>query len=353
MNPRLAKHRTIDFYHKLPKVELHRHLEGSLRLRTLLEVGREHGLQLPGTGKLRELVQVGDNEEYTFANFLKKFETLRLFYRSPEIISRVTRETIEDAAQDNICYMEIRFTPVALSRAEGFPLGEVMDWVLESAQSAEAEFGVKTRLIASFNRHEDISLAEEVVQLAIERKDRGIVGLDMAGNEAKFSGRGFLGLLKEAKQAGMNLTIHAGEWGGPENVGDAILYLGADRIGHGVRVLEDPDITILARERAIPFEVCVTSNYQSGVIPSLTVHPLSRMLEHNLNVTINTDDPSISQITLSDEYRVTCEDLGIKLTTLRERVIAAAQASFLPKNEKLTLVDQLKQKFDEQHILAG
>ena len=329
-------------------MELHRHLEGSLRLRTLLEIGREHGLGLPGTGKLRELVQIEENQEFSFSNFLSKFETLRLFYRSPEVIERITSETIEDAARDNVRYLEIRFTPVALSRAEGFPLGEVMDWVIEGTRKAEAKFGVKTRLIASVNRHEDISLAEEVAKLAIDRMGRGIVGLDMAGNEAKNSGRGFLGLLKEARQAGLNLTIHAGEWGGSDNVMDAILYLSANRIGHGVRVLDDPEVTRLAHDRQIPFEVCVTSNYQSGVIPSLTVHPLPRMLHYGLNVTINTDDPSISQITLGDEYRTVCDDLGLSLETLRQRVLAAAQAAFLPEDEKKELVEQIDREFPRE-----
>jgi adenosine deaminase len=339
------RHFSQDFFRNLPKVELHRHLEGSLRLRTLLEIGRQHGLGLPETGKLRELVQISDNEEYTFSNFLSKFETLRLFYRSPEVIERVTRETIEDAARDNVRYMELRFTPVALSRAEGFPLGEVMDWVIAGAHKAEAEFGVKTRLIASVNRHEDIRLAEEVARLSAERKDQGIIALDMAGNEAAVPGRGFLGVLKEARQMGLHLTIHAGEWGGAENVMDAILYLGADRIGHGVRVLEDPDVTHLARDRGIPFEVCVTSNYQSGVTLSQTVHPLPRMLAHGLNVTINTDDPSISQITLSDEYQTVCEDLGLSIETLQQCVMAAVKAAFLNDEEKQTLLEQIQSEF--------
>jgi adenosine deaminase len=127
-------------------------------------------------------------------------------------------------------------------------------------------------------------------------------------------------------------------------VQDAILYLQAERIGHGVRVLEDPSTVALARERSIPFEVCVTSNYQSGVIPSLTVHPLPRMISLGLNVTINTDDPSISQITLSDEYRLVCEDLGLSLRSLRERSLAAARAAFLPESERLELAKLVQEE---------
>lgn len=334
-----------DFFRGLPKVDLHRHLEGSLRLSTLLEVGRLHGLRLPGTNRLRELVQVGEDELFSFENFLSKFETLRLFYRSPEIISRLTRETIADAAADNVRYLELRFTPAALSRAEQFSLAEVMDWVIDGTHLAEEEFGVTTRLIASVNRNEGVDIALEVARLAAERQPAGIVGVDLAGNEAHYSGLMFAGVFKEATQAGLHITIHAGEWGGAANVAEAITHLRAERIGHGVRVLEDPAVAALARERGVTFEVCITSNYQSGVVPALSVHPLPRMLAHGLNATINTDDPSISQICLSDEYRLANEDLGLSLEVLRERVLAAANAAFLPDEERQRLVAALAQEF--------
>jgi adenosine deaminase len=346
--PRPSKFsRPAEFYKSLPKVDLHRHLEGSLRLRTLLEVGRAHGLSLPNTNRLRELVQIGDDEAFTFENFLSKFQTLRLFYRSPEIIERITHEAIADAATDNVRYLELRFTPVALGRAEGFPLEQVIQWVIDGTHKAVAEYHVKTRLIVSMNRHESPDLAARVVKIAANFIQDGLVGVDLAGDEAGFSGLLFTGVFKEAQQAGLHITIHAGEWGGAQNVSEAIRQLRAERIGHGVRVLEDPSVTILARERGIPFEVCITSNYQSGVIPELSVHPLSRMISLGLNATINTDDPSISQITLSDEYRLACEDLGLSLETLRERVLAAAGAAFLPENERQLLGEELAREFDK------
>ena len=326
-------------------MELHRHLEGSLRLRTLLDVGRAHGLGLPNTNQLRELVQIGEEEAFTFENFLSKFQTLRLFYRSPEVIQRVTQEAIADAAADNIRYLELRFTPIALGRAEGFPLSDVMDWVIEGARQASEMHGIKTSLIASVNRHEGPEIAQQVAQLAAERAGKGIVGLDLAGNEADYSGLPFAGVFREARQAGLRITVHAGEWGPAINVMEAITQLGAERIGHGVRVLEDPSITALARERQTIFEVCVTSNYQSGVIPALSVHPLPRMLSLGLNATINTDDPSISQITLSDEYQLVCENLNISTADLKNRVLAAAANAFLPEEEKSGLVESLKAQF--------
>jgi adenosine deaminase len=333
----------LNKFHTLPKVELHRHLEGSLRLDTMLDIARAHSVTVPASIiRLSNMVQVQEEEPYTFQNFLAKFQTLRLFYRSPEVITRITREAVEDVARDNVRYLELRFTPVALSRAEGFPLHDVMEWVCSAARQASEDMGVKVALIASVNRHESVELAEQAVWLAAQNMDKGMVGLDLAGNEAEFPGEPFAGLFNEARQAGLHITIHAGEWGGAENVREAIEVLGAERIGHGVRVMEDPGVVDLARERGTTFEVCVTSNYQSGVVPKLDEHPLAQMLDAGLNVTINTDDPSISRITLSNEFRLIGEDMGISDKVLKERILAAARASFLPEDEREALVHHLK-----------
>jgi adenosine deaminase len=331
------------FFQLLPKVELHRHLEGSLRLKTMQEVARSQGLSVPaGTRPLLDLVQVQESEPNTYQNFLSKFDTLRLFYRSPEIIHRVTREAIEDAARDNIRYLELRFTPVALSRAERFPLGEVMDWVCDATARAAAEFGITARLIASVNRHESVELAEQVAWLAADRIPCGILGLDLAGNEAEFPSKPFEGIFVEARQAGLKLTVHAGEWAGASSVRAALEDLHSDRIGHGVRVLEDAQTLVLAVEHQAAFEVCLTSNYQTGVVPSIKEHPLLRMLQAGLKVTLCTDDPSISQISLSDEYQRACQDLELEPGKLKGIILAAAQASFLPETERKILVEGLR-----------
>ena len=334
-----------DFYKSLPKVELHRHLEGSLRLKTIRDIARAEGIAVPpGTGPLSMLVQVQTGDPYTHQNYLAKFNTLRMFYRSPEVIQRVTREAVEDAASDNVRYLELRFTPVALSRAESFPLGDVMDWVCESANKAASEFNLLVRLIASVNCHESVELAEQVAGLAAARIGRGMLGLDLAGNEAEFASVPFVGVFKEAHQAGLKLTIHAGEWAGAANVQVAMEMFNADRIGHGVRVMENPNTVEMARERGIAFEVCMASNYQTGVVQSLQEHPIMKILNAGLNVTICTDNPSISQITLTDEYHRVCEDLGMDRKILKERILAAAQASFLPEAERDKLMGQLRKE---------
>lgn len=335
----------VNRYKSLPKVELHRHLEGSLRLSTMVDIAQKHGVTIPVSMlNLSGLVQVQDKDPMTFSNFLDKFKTLRLFYKSPDVIHRVTREAVEDAANDNCRYLELRFTPVALSRAEGFPLHDVIDWVITSSQEAAKKHNIKVGLIASVNRHESPELAEQVAWLAVEHIKNGMLGLDLAGNEAEFKSTGFHGIFKEAKQSGLHITIHAGEWGPAENIRDAIENLGAERIGHGVRVLESESVTALARERGMVFEVCVTSNFQSGVVPSLELHPLPRMLDAQLKVTVNTDDPSVSRITLAQEYQHVCEDLNVPLDVLKNCVLNAAKASFLPDDEKNDLVDSIKKE---------
>lgn len=341
----LTQKRPNEFYKSLPKVDLHRHLEGSLRFETIRELARRNGMDLPATAELRTLVQIQEDEPFTFENFLSKFTTLRLFYRSPEVIHRITREAIEDAAADNIRYLEMRFTPVALSRAEGFPLADVMDWVIEATKHADEEFNVKTRLIASVNRHESPALAAQVSYLAAERIQEGIVGLDLAGDESGFSAEPFAEIFHAAKQNGLGITVHAGEWDTGENVAQAVQLLEADRIGHGIRVLESEKAIRMTQEYKTPFEVCITSNYQSGAVSDIDDHPITQMLSLGLNATINTDDPSISQLKLSDEYRLACEVLGMSVESLQECVLAAAQAAFLPEIDKNLLIKSLKEEF--------
>jgi len=340
-----------EFYKVLPKVELHRHLEGSLRVPTMMEIVRAHEMDVKNTGYLRPLVQVDHQEPYTFENFLSKFGTLRLFYKSPDIIKRISWEAVEDAAQDNVRYIELRFTPVAISRAEGFPMAQVVDWVIESVLQAADHFQIMVRLIISINRHESLDLAREALNIALERQKDGIVGVDLAGNEADFSAEPFRDLIGEAKQGGLRVTIHAGEWNGAENVRQAIEDLGADRIGHGIRVLEDSRVVALARERGTLFEVCVTSNLHSGVVDIIANHPIKNMIESGLNVTINTDDPSISRINLSSEYQTVHKDLDISMDMIGTRVKAAAQGAFLPTELKRKLANTIEKEFMRKLIL--
>lgn len=329
----------------LPKIELHRHLEGSLRLTTLLEVAHQYNLDVPmELEALRPLVQVMPDDAPSFRSFLDKFTNLRKFYQSPDLIKRFTYEVVEDAAQDNVLYMELRFTPAAHARAQGYPLEDVADWVLEAVEHAcRAYPNIRVGLIASINRHESLHIAEKVVQIAIDRMARGIVGLDLAGDEVNFHARPFRKVFLRARDAGLGLVAHAGEWMGPANVRDAIEHLGVHRIGHGVRIIEDPDVVQLAHDHNVAFEVCVTSNLQTAVTPNIDRHPLHEMNRQHLRLTINTDDPTVSGITLTDEYALVANRMGFGMDYIKRTLLTAASCTFLPPEGQEALTAKFRQ----------
>lgn len=324
----------------LPKVELHRHLEGAVRLNTLIEIAREYKIELPtyDPDGLRNYVQITADSPMDSTHFLSKFELLRRFYYSPEVIQRVAHEAVEDAAADNIKYMELRFTPKALSKLMSFPFDQVVEWVCQAVNAAQRTCNIKVRLIVSMNRHESVKEGERALQAALAHRDAGVVALDLAGQEAGYAAAPFFPVFKQAQQAGLGITVHAGEWAGPGNIRDAIVHMGAKRIGHGVRVVEDSTVTQLARERGTVFEVCPTSNIQSGAVSNKQHHPLRDMADLGLKTTINTDDPSVSNITLSDEFLFANQELGLTLDEIKKAILNGAKSAFLPDEERAALV---------------
>ncbi len=323
-----------------PKIDLHRHLEGSLRLDTLSEIAHEHGVDLPGyeVETIRPLVQVLEDEPYTYRNFLSKFRVLRHFFQTRDVVERVTYEAVADAAEDNVRYLELRFTPSALGNLGEFSLEDVTKWVINSVRQAEKDHEIRVGLILNMNRHEDLAVGQQIADLAIQYQG-DIVALDLGGDEVAFSARPFAPLFKRAKEAGLGITVHAGEWKGSENIIESIEHLGADRIGHGVRIIENSDVVRFVRDRNITLEICPTSNLQSGVVSSFVQHPLADLMDLGLSITINTDDPSISNIELTDEYCVAVSHLGITEEGLRMAILNAARAAFLPAVDKAALVD--------------
>lgn len=341
-----GQYNQVDFstIHNLPKIDLHRHLEGSLRLETLYEIALEFDLDLPiaSLDQLRPYVQVTDDPAHHEA-FLRKFEILRHFYRSPETIYRVAYEAIADAAADNVKYLELRFSPQALSKARGFSLSDVTDWVITAVNKASHDYDIDVGLIITLVRHDPVEQARAVAEVAFERVGKGIVGLDLAGNEVKYPSAPFTPLFKQAKEAGLGITIHAGEWASAHGVEEAIKELYADRIGHGIRAVENSRILRMVKERKVALEVCLTSNLQTGVVHDMHHHPILDMLDLGIKVTLNTDDPHVSNITLSDEYQIALNELAIDYSLLRHTILNSAEAAFLPQKEK----DELISRFDQ------
>lgn len=330
----------------MPKIELHRHLEGSVRLATLVDIARQHQLKIidPLTeATLRPLVQVVPDEPHTSQQFLSKFGVLRQFYLTSDVVARITREIVEDAAKDNVRYMELRFTPRALCHVTNSPLNDVVKLVCDTANETAKKHKIQVRFIVSMNRHEGAELGEHVLRAALNHRSRGVVGLDLAGDEANYSSLPYRDLFMRAKAAGLGITIHAGEWAGASSVWDAVGNLNADRVGHGIRVIHDMAMVHMLAERGVTLEVCPSSNLYSGIVSSLSAHPLKRLIEVGLRITVNTDDPSVCDVTLSDEISRTMSHMRLSLEQIKTMMIQAAEATFLPDEERAQLVAQFEE----------
>jgi len=325
----------------MPKIELHRHLEGSLRLSTLSEIAYQHGIDLPTMDpeELRPYVQVVEEDVPDFLGFLAKFKLLRRFYSSREAVMRVAYEAVVDAAADNICYLELRFNPVALALSQGFSFEDVTDWVIQSTKQAQIDHKIHVRLIILINRQEP-QYAHHLAEIAVAKQSEGIVGLDLAGDEENFGDvTALIKTYQWAKSQGLHITIHAGEAGAAVNVRRAVELLGAERIGHGIQIAKDLAVMDLVRKENVTLEVCPTSNLQTGIVSKLHHHPLYSFHQLGIAVTVNTDDPSISNITLTDELIAVTRGIGVPLRVIPEFLINAAKATFLPPAEKARLVD--------------
>jgi adenosine deaminase len=320
---------------QLPKIDLHRHLEGSLRIATLIALAEAHDIPLPSRtpAELRPHVQMSENLS-DFTQFLEKFDLLRRFYVSKEAIQRITREVIADAAHDNVIYLELRFNPLALARVHAFTFEEVVAWVVGAAEVAQQETGTRTCLILQIPRTESLEVADHIVDLAIANFGPIVRGIDLAGDEVGGPPEPFAAPFKRAFDAGLHITVHAGEWVGPQSVFAALACLHPSRIGHGVRAVENSDLIKQLRRQRVALEICPTSNLHTGVVHNLNHHPLLDLANLGLRVTLNTDDPGISAITLSHEYVVAVAQIGLPCTRIYETLHHAWAASFIPPEER-------------------
>jgi adenosine deaminase len=322
-----------------PLVELHRHLDGNVRIETVLDLARRHGIELPAwtIEELRPHVQITEREPSLVA-FIAKFALLRRVMVDYGAVRRIVRENLEDAAREGIDYIELRFSPYFMGEEHGLDTFGVVEAACDALEEARrAGLPVRAKLIGIISRHYGPEIGRIELAAAIRGRDRGVVALDLAGDEANFPGELFVRHFAEARDAGLRTIAHAGEAAGAESVRQAVLGLGAERIGHGVRSVEDPAVLDLLAERRIPLEVCPTSNLQTNTIRDYRSHPLPALLRQGLAVTLNTDDPSISGIDLAHEYRVAVDELGLSEADLRRMQENALEAAFLTPEERTDL----------------
>lgn len=335
---------------ELPKIELHRHLPGSLRLETIIDLADQYGLDLPSRDPdaLRPYVQVMPDTPADLGHILRHLGTFqRRCFVAPEVLSRLTFEMVEDAFQEGIVYLEVRFSPLTMA-GESLTFDEVMEGVIDGLRRARRQYPVQTSILLGMTRTSDMETCERIADLARAHAGSGTVaGVDLSGDEAVSPARAFADLFQEIGADGrLGITIHAGEAAGPESVRDAIELLGAHRIGHGVRAILDPAVVDLVRTRGIVLENCPISNVLTGAVPSLDQHPLPRFLRAGVAATINADDPSWFDTTLNKEYYAALTDLGLTFEELHQSLRYAVQGAFLPEQAQAELIATIDSAYE-------
>ncbi|MDZ4699906.1 MAG: adenosine deaminase [Rhodothermales bacterium] len=329
-----------------PKAELHCHLDGSLRLSTLLDEAQKQGklsvLPADSLAGLDDALRLIDHSESLEA-YLAWFRYTIPILQSRECLARAAYELAEDNARENVRYLEVRFAPI-LHREEGLTLEQIVEAVLDGLRNAQRDFGVRTNLILCGLRDRFESASLRQAELAVAYRDRGVTAFDLAGGEAGNPSKNHLHAFDYARNHLLNLTIHAGESWGPESIHQALFYGGAHRIGHGTSLYKDPRLLQFVVDHQIPLEICPTSNVQTHVVPGYAEHPLRQYVDAGIPVTINTDNRLFSRTTVTDELWHVYRHSGLTADQLREIALNGFRFSFLSWQEKQ---DMLQHAIDD------
>lgn len=326
---------------RLPKAELHVHLDGSLRPETLLDLSRSAGVTLPAENAagLRRRMRVDDAA--SLDDYLKRFDLTVAVLQTPEALERVAYEMVADAAADGVRCLEVRYCP-ELSRRQGLTLDDVIGAESRGLRRGEREFGVRTGIICCTLRHFAPGVSEAIAEAAVRNREAGVVGFDIAGGEAMHRARPHAPACHIAARGGLGVTVHAGEAAGPDSIREAVFECHADRIGHGTRLGEDPALLEYVRDREILIEINLSSNVQTRVVPEAAAHPVRRYADQGLTVTLCSDNWLMSGVTLSGEYQLAMAALGFGPSQIRVLALNGFRAAFLPRPARQAMLAEIQ-----------
>lgn len=333
-------------YNDLPKTEIHIHLEGSIRTQTIIDIAREYNLKLPSykVDELDRHVKVYDQMR-DLAAVLEAFAIFQNSITSPKVVERIAWELFEDAARQNIRLFEVRFSPDWAFHGHVLDWEECLDALLRARERAERELDMAVGYIAITSRSMGPESCTKTVDWAIRHRDH-ILGVDLADAEDMYPVHEFAGPILRAREAGLKVTVHSGENTPASAVVDTIRTLHPDRIGHGIHIIEDMRAVDLVREQGVTLEVNPWSNYLTNSVAAIEQHPLKKLFDLGVKVTINSDDPEVLETNLNNEYRIAHEILGMSLEEIRTCNDYACEASFLPEAEKNRVWKKFFQKQD-------
>jgi adenosine deaminase len=321
----------------IPLIDLHRHLDGNVRLETIIDLGMKHNLPLPAweIEELRPYVQIVEPQPGVMA-FIEKFKWLVGVLADYDACRRVAYENVQDAHAEGIDYIELRFSPVFMALPHQLDPTKVVEAVVDGVERGMRETGLKTNLIGIISRTYGVESGMVELEALLDHREE-IIAIDLAGDEINWPGVNFIDHFEKGRAAGWHVTVHAGESAGPESVWQALKELGATRIGHGVHAMEDEGLINYLREHEIGVEVNLTSNVQTMIVKSYETHPIKEMLQRGLRVTLNTDDPGVSNIDLPHEYNVAAPKAGLTQEDITQVQKNAVAVAFLTEYEKQEL----------------
>jgi adenosine deaminase len=338
---------TREFIHRLPKPELHCHLDGSLRIETMLDIAQKEKIELPSKDPdlLLKAVAVLDKVK-NLEEYIEKFGITLSVLQSPESLRRAAFELAEDAAKENIKYIEVRYSPI-LHNNHGMTPMQSLDAVLEGLREAESEFNIQTGVIICGIRNISPDVSLQLAELAVAYKYRGVVGFDLAGAEENNPAKAHIGAFYLTRNNNINITLHAGEAYGPESIHQAIHYCGANRIGHGTRLKENGDLLNYVNDQRICLEICLNSNVHTQSIKKIEDHPIRLYLDYGLRLSLNTDNRLISNTTLVDEYMTAYKYFNFNMLDFKDIIISGFKSAFLHHRERTRLIKDVADEIDD------
>jgi adenosine deaminase len=331
---------------RLPKTDLHLHLDGSLRARTMWELAREQGIKLAAAtpAELAKGLRAGERTK-SLSDYLRIFDLTLTVLQEKSALKRVAYELAEDCARENVRHTEVRYSPI-LHQKHGLSLPDILEPVLDGLKAAERDFRISTGVIICGMRNISPKRSYELAELAVAYRKKGVVGFDLAGEEKDFPAKDHRDAFYLILDHNINSTVHAGEGFGPPSIAQALHYCGAHRIGHGTRLLEDEDLMNFVLDHRIPLEVCLTSNVQTRTVRTLRKHPFKLYLELGLRVTLNTDNTTVSNTTISKEYAHAAGAFGLTPYQVKRIVINGFKSAFLPYSQKARMLRQAITEID-------
>ena len=324
----------FEVFQQLPKADLHVHLDGSLRLETILELADKDGVRLAAkdADALRELIGCGRHFG-SLVDYLKGFAITLQVMQTEDSLERIAFELAEDAHLENVRYMEVRYSPM-LHTQRGLKLSAVVEAVLEGLDRAATTYGIRSSVILCGIRNISAEHSYKMAELAVAYKGRGVVGFDLAGAEADNPAKDHRDAFQLVRDNNINCTIHAGEAYGPASIAQAIHTCGAHRIGHGCRLIESGDLLHYVNDHRIPLECCPSSNVQTGAVRNLANHPLKLYFDLGVRITINTDNRLITDTSVSKELWLVHSQMGVPFKDIKSIVLSGFKSAFLPFHEK-------------------